>query len=90
MDEQRLTPRGLLRSIIAEVARDYRIEPEQIENIKCRLKKARNARAVVAKRLLATGLPEKRIAQMMHLSLPVVQGLLGRRPAHTRIREECL
>jgi hypothetical protein len=87
--QKTLTPRGLLHATIAEVAREYRLAPELIEGHHCRLKAVAYARAVVAKRLFAHGLPEQRIAKIMHVSMTKVQVYLGRRAQPQKKEEVC-
>ena len=82
MHEPTLTPRALLRAVIFEVARERGFHPAAIEG-NSRGAKATEARAEVAKRLSARGLPEQRIAHLMHLSVLTVQVYLGRRVRST-------
>jgi DNA-binding NarL/FixJ family response regulator len=73
-----VTPRAVLHAIIDEVARELRLDPEQIKG-SMRTREIVHSRTVVAKRLFARGLPEQRVADMMHVSLGTVRIYLGRR-----------
>jgi len=77
MYEPTVTPRALLHAVIAEVARECGVDEVLIKGRFDR--KIVYARAQVAKRLLALGLSEQRVADMMHISLGTVQVYLGRR-----------
>jgi DNA-binding transcriptional regulator YiaG len=66
------TPRSILREIIAQVARERMVAPELIEG-RSRQRNVMNARVVVARRLVARGMSEERIARMLHVSVPTVE-----------------
>lgn len=71
MHEPTLTPRGQLRAIIADVARERNLDPVLIAG-RCRLPEIVQARAVVVARLFARGLSVQRIMLIMHLSRSTV------------------
>ncbi|MCA1452885.1 hypothetical protein I6F35_06570 [Bradyrhizobium sp. BRP22] len=78
MTEPTLTPRELLRNVIAEVARENDLDPAQITG-RDRQHDLVHARVVVAKRLRARGMSPERIAHLMHLHRSTVQFYLGKR-----------
>ena len=94
MDEPIVTPRAMLHAIIATVAREMRLDPEQIKG-RTRTPEVVHARTVVAKRLVTRIMdarfdypeqpnarfeePEQRVADMMHVSLSTVRIYLGQR-----------
>jgi hypothetical protein len=84
MDEPIVTPRAMLCAVIAAVAREFQLDPEQIKG-RTRTPEVVHARTIVAKRLFARIMdarfeePEQRVADMMHLSLSTVRIYLGKR-----------
>jgi hypothetical protein len=89
MAEKTLTPRDLLRQIIAQVAREFCLEPDLLFEPRPRSRVVKKARAVVAKRLFKRQVPEDRIARMMHISLTDARIYLGRlKPRESKSHEQ--
>ena len=78
MHEPTLTPRALLRSIIADVARKRDLDPEQIIGESHVARDVVLARVEIANRLLARGIPKVKIARMMKLHGSTVRVYLAR------------
>ena len=87
-DEPTLTPRGQLRGVIADVAREQRLDPELIYEGHARLPGVQFARAVVAARLFDRGIPPKRIARLMKQREKTVLDYLRKVPPRSEITSE--
>ena len=76
-----MTPRAILNSVITDVARQCRVDPEQLRG-KLRTRELVDARRLVAARLSARGMSEQRVADMMRVSLSTARDYLKQEECH--------
>ena len=72
-----MTPRALFNRVLGEVAREAGLAPEVIMG-PSRARSAVHARAMIATRLLARGIPPVHIARIMRIQASAVHRYIGK------------